>query len=126
MSGIVYDTGALLAAERRHRRLWTLHEQSLASGVRPIVPVVVLAQAWRGERHANLSRLLRGCHVSPDTEDLGRAAGAICGRTGTSDVIDALVIVTALRLHTLVVTSDPDDLQHLVASLHSKLAIYTV
>ncbi len=126
MSGIVYDTGALLAAERRHRGVWALHEQSLADGVRPIVPVVVLAQAWRGAPHANLSRLLRGCQVAPDTEDLGKAAGAICGRTGTSDVIDALVVATALRLHALVVTSDPDDLQHLASSLHSKLAIFTV
>ncbi|MGH3899782.1 MAG: PIN domain-containing protein [Pseudonocardiaceae bacterium] len=126
MSGIVYDTGALLAAERRHRGLWALHEQSLANGVRPIIPVVVLAQAWRGAPHANLSRLLRGCQVTPDTEDLGKAAGAICGRTGTSDVIDALVVVTALRQHALVVTSDPDDLLHLASSLHNKLAIYIV
>ncbi|MGH3999848.1 MAG: PIN domain-containing protein [Pseudonocardiaceae bacterium] len=126
MSGIVYDTGALLAAERRHRGVWALHEQSLVGGVRPIVPVVVLAQAWRGTPHANLSRLLRGCQVAPDTEELGKAAGVICGRTGTSDVIDALVVATALRLHSLVVTSDPDDLQHLASSLHSKLAIFTV
>jgi hypothetical protein len=126
VSGIVYDTGALLAAERRHRGLWALHEQSLASGVRPIIPVVVLAQAWRGAPHANLFRLLRGCQVTPDTADLGKVAGTICGHTGTSDVIDALVVVTALRLHALVVTSDPDDLQHLASSLHSKLALYTV
>ncbi|HEV7450796.1 MAG TPA: hypothetical protein VGO16_05300 [Pseudonocardiaceae bacterium] len=126
MSGIAYDTGALLAGERRHRGLWALHEQSLAGEVRPIVPVVVLAQAWRGTPHANLSRLLRGCRVTPDTEDLGKAAGAICGRTGTSDVINALVVVTALRQHALVVTSNPDDLQHLASSLHSKLAIYAV
>ncbi len=126
MSGIVYDTGALVAAERRHRGLWALHEQSLASGVRPIVPVMILAQAWRGTPHANLARLLRGCLVTPDTEDLGKAAGTICGRSGTSDVIDALVVATALRLQALVVTSDPDDLQHLASSLHSKLTIFTV
>lgn len=126
MSGLVYDTGALLAAERRHRGLWALHEQSLAGGIRPIVPVVVLAQAWRGTPHANLSRLLRGCQVTPDTEELGKAAGAICGRAGTSDVIDGLVAVTALRLDALVVTSDPQDLQHLAASLHSKLALYAI
>ena len=126
MSGIVYDTGALLAAERRHRGLWALHEQSLAGGVRPIVPVVVLAQAWRGTPHANLSRLLRGCQVTPDTEDLGKAAGALCGRAGTSDVVDGLVVITALRRDALVVTSDPDDLQHLASSLHGKLALHTV
>lgn len=126
MPGLVYDTGALLAAERRHREFWALHEQSLASGIRPIVPVVVLAQAWRGAPHANLSRLLRGCQVTPDTEELGKAAGAICGRAGTSDIIDGLVVVTALRLDALVVTSDPQDLQHLASSLPSTLALYTV
>jgi hypothetical protein len=128
VSGIVYDTGALVVAERRHRGLWALHEheQSLAGGVRPIVPVVVLAQAWRGAPHANLSRLLRGCLVTPDTEDLGKVAGTICRRAGTSDVIDALVVATTLRLHALVVTSDPDDLQHLASSVHGKLAIFTV
>ncbi|MGH3721837.1 MAG: PIN domain-containing protein [Pseudonocardiaceae bacterium] len=126
MPGIVYDTGALLAGERRHRGLWALHEQSLAGGVRPIVPVVVLAQAWRGTPHANLSRLLRGCQVTPDTEELGKTAGTICDHTGTSDVIDALVVVTALRQRALVVTSDPDDLQYLASSLHNKLLIFTV
>lgn len=125
MSGLVYDTGALLAAERRHRGLWALHEQSLAGGIRPVVPVMVLAQAWRGTPHANLSRLLRGCQVTPDTEELGKAAGAICGRAGTFDVIDALVVVSALRLDA-VVTSDPAAIQHLAASLHSKLAVYAV
>lgn len=62
----------------------------------------------------------------PDTEELGKAAGAICGRAGTSDVIDGLVVATALRLDALVVTSDPQDLQYLASSLHSKLALYTV
>ncbi len=79
MSGVLYDTGAVLAAERRHRDLWVLHEQSLASGVRPIVPVVVLAQAWRGKPHANLSRLLRGCQVTPDTEELAGALSRVIG-----------------------------------------------
>jgi hypothetical protein len=49
------------------------------------------------------------------TLDPGEAAGAICGCAGTSDVIDALVV-----------TSDPQDLQHLASSLRSKLTLYTV
>jgi len=36
------------------------------------------------------------------------------------------VVITALRLRALVVTSDPDDLQHLASNLHSKLALYAV
>lgn len=126
MENAIRAAAEAAGAERRHRGQWALHEQSLAGGRRPIVPVMVLAQAWRGTPHANLSGLLRGCRGTPDTEELGKAAGAICGRAGTSDVIDGLVVVTALRLDALVVTSDPADLQHLAASLHSKLALYSV
>jgi len=60
LTAVVYDTGALLAAERRDFRLWALHDEALKRDVVPIVPVVVLAQAWRGGPRASLSRLLRG------------------------------------------------------------------
>lgn len=127
------ENGTLSDAERAAARqvlidagVWALHEQSLAGGIRPIVPVVVLAQAWRGTQHVNLSWLLRGCQVTPDTEELGKAAGAICGRASTSDVIDGLVVVTALRRDALVVTSDPQYLQHLASSLHSMLTVHVV
>jgi predicted nucleic acid-binding protein len=124
---VVYDTGALLAAERNKPALWEFHVEVLAAGVRPIVPVVVLAQAWRGGPQHNLSRLLRGCRVLPDTEDIGRAAGTACAATATSDVVDAIVVATAVRLGgALVVTSDPSDLEHLAGSLGAKLPLHTL
>jgi hypothetical protein len=42
-----------------------------------------------------------------------RAAGALCARTGTSDIVDALVVITALNLAAAIVTSDPGDVTHL-------------
>ena len=48
MAAIVYDTGALLAAERRNPDFLALHDEVTAARIRPLVPVVVLAQAWRG------------------------------------------------------------------------------
>ena len=123
---IVYDTGAIIGAERDGSAAWAFHLEALNAGQRPVVPVVVLAQAWRGGPQHNLSRLLRGCQVLPDNEGLGRLAGTMCERAGTSDVVDALVVATAIELDALVVTSDPDDLQHLSASMNQKLAMYTV
>lgn len=120
---LVYDTGALIAADRRDPRMWERHAASLSSGVRPIVPVVVLAQAWRGGPQHALSRLLRGCVVLPDTEQLGRAAGAACARAGTSDIVDALVVVTALAVDAPVVSSDPIDLEALATALGRQLRI---
>jgi hypothetical protein len=44
---------------------------------------------------------------------VAEAAGVLCRRAGTSDVIDASVVLTALRERAVVVTSDPDDLRRL-------------
>ncbi|HVQ96605.1 MAG TPA: hypothetical protein VMU51_36655 [Mycobacteriales bacterium] len=108
--------------------MWAFHRRALQStSVLPIVPVVVLAQAWRGGPQAQLSRLLRGCHVQEDNESIGRAAGAACGVARARDVVDAIVVVTAIALGgALVVTSDPDDLNHLAGALDVKLPLYPV
>jgi hypothetical protein len=37
---LVYDTGALVAAERRDRAMWALHDQALVGGIDLVVPVV--------------------------------------------------------------------------------------
>ncbi len=126
MTGVVYDTGVLLAAERRDARLWALHDEALARGVVPLVPVVVLAQAWRGGPQAALSRLLRGCRVEPDTEAMGRAAGRACAAAGTADVVDAMVVVTALLYGAVVFTSDPGDLGAIAVALDTQVRLHRV
>lgn len=123
MAGIVYDTGALIAAERRDVRLWALHRATLTAGVRPVVPVVVLAQGWRGGPQALMSRLLASCDVRADDEVVGRAAGRACALSGTGDVVDAIVVVTALRYGAAIVTTDPKDLLQLSAALDAELTL---
>jgi hypothetical protein len=68
--------------------------------------------------------LLRGCRILPDEEVSGRAAGRACASAGTSDVVNALVVVTATQLAAPVVTNDPDDLAHLAASLGAALVLH--
>ncbi len=106
MPAIVYDTGALLAAERRNPDVLALHDEVTAARIRPIVPVVVLAQAWRGGPQHQISRVLKGCDILPDDERTGRAAGLACAASGTADVGDAIVIATAVRHQAPIVTSD--------------------
>jgi hypothetical protein len=108
---IVYDTGALVAAERRHRALWALHAELVAADTVPTVPAPVLAQGWRGGPQPLLSRLLNSCHIAAMTEGVGRRAGAACAASGTTDVVDATVVVTAATLAApAIVTSDPEEL----------------
>jgi predicted nucleic acid-binding protein len=123
---IVYDTGALLAVERRNPDFLALHDELTAARVRPIVPVVVLAQAWRGGPQHQISRVLKGCDIRSDDEHIGRAAGVACGASGTVDVVDAIVVATAVRYQASVVTSDPEDLKHLADSIGVKLRVFTV
>lgn len=111
---VVYDAGALLAAERGDDRMRALHRRFLLHGLSPYVPAPVLSQAWRGDpRQAGLARVLKGCAVTPTDEDTARRAGVLLGQSGTSDAVDAIVVVTALHLRAVVVTSDPKDLRRL-------------
>ncbi len=122
----VYDTGALVAAERRDMDFWALHDEAMAIGARPVVPVVVLGQAWRGGPQHNLSRLLKGCVAMDVDESLCRSAGGLCGRAGTSDIVDALVVVAAMRQSAAIVTSDPDDINQLVAASGHRISVLRV
>ncbi|MGH8931789.1 MAG: type II toxin-antitoxin system VapC family toxin [Egibacteraceae bacterium] len=112
---VVYDTGALVAADRGTRSMFALHGGLLDEARQIIVPAPVLTQAWRdGARQVRLVRLLRGCLVAPTSERMAKAAGELLGRAGAADAVDAIVVSTALRYEARVVTSDPDDLERLV------------
>jgi predicted nucleic acid-binding protein len=124
MPTIVYDAGALLAAERRNPDFLALHDEATAARIRPLVPVVVLAQAWRGGPQHQISRVLKGCDILPDDERTGRAAGLACAASGTADVVDAIVIATAVRHQAPIVTSDPGDLTRIADALGVKIRLY--
>lgn len=124
MPAIVYDTGALLAAERRNPDFIALHDELTSARIRPLVPVAVLAQAWRGGPQHQISRVLKGCDILPDDERAGRAAGIACAASGTSDVVDAIVIVTAVRHQAAIVTSDPGDLSQIASSIGVKIQLF--
>lgn len=123
---LTYDTGALLAAEAGDRAIWVLHEAALRRGQPTTVPTVVLAQAWRGGPQAQLSRLLKGCHLDPLTEQQARAAGVGCGASRTADIVDATVVVTAAARRDTIVTSDPHDLARVAYALTLTVDLHQV
>jgi hypothetical protein len=103
MSGVVYDAGALVAAERNDRSLWADHRVRLEAGVVPVVPAPVVAQVSRSPRQARLRRLLRGCEILALDESTAHAVGRLLGRSGTADIVDATVVTVARRLRATVV-----------------------
>lgn len=113
-AGVTYDTGALIAAERGDRGLWTLHAGFLSDEILPSVSAAVLAEAWRGGAgQARLARLLATCEVEPLTEELARNVGTLIGRVGTADLTDAIVVEGATRRGDAIVTADMADLRRL-------------
>lgn len=115
MAGLTLDTGALIAAERGDRRFWAFWKEALRREVEVTVPAPVLAQVWRGGREARLAMLIGGCRVESLNAALAKQTGVLCGRSGTADVVDAFVVVSAGSRRDDILTSDPDDIQRLAS-----------
>jgi hypothetical protein len=113
----VYDAGVLIAIDGNDRRMWAIHHLAAEEGRRLLIPAVVVGQAWRDpRRQAHLGRFLQSCEVVPVGLELAKAAGLLCGKAGSRDVVDAAVVTIALTCGAIVFTSDPDDIAHLSAA----------
>jgi predicted nucleic acid-binding protein len=126
MSAVVYDAAVLVAADRNERRAWAEHKARLEFGVIPVVPAPVVAQVSRSPQQAQLRRFLTGCAVVPLGESEAHEAGRLLGLTRTADVVDAVVVTTALRQKAMILTSDPRDMERLVRASGREVAVVTV
>ena len=111
-SGLTFDTGALLALERRRQRIARVYTTAVADGLIVTVPAVVLTEWWRGRSDARQS-ILRGIRVEPVDAALATLAGEAIAATPGATPIDALVMASAARRGDIVYTSDFDDLDRL-------------
>ena len=113
-SAITFDAGALIAIERRSRRMQALLEEIDRRDWRVAVPAGAVAQAWRGgPRQARIAALLgdERTEVVALDDPAARAVGLLSGRSGHADVVDVSVAICARQRNLHVVTSDPDDLR---------------
>lgn len=124
--GLTYDTGALVAAERHDRLVWSLHRAALVRGLPPAVPAGVLAEGWRGGPQATLSRFLKGCDVEDLTKEQAREVGALAARAKHDDVIDVSVAEGAIRRHHAVVTSNRGHIDKVADAAGVSLEIHSV
>jgi hypothetical protein len=126
MSAVVYDAAVLVAADRNERRAWAEHKARLEFGIIPLVPAPVVAQVSRSPRQAQLRRFLTGCAVVPLGESEAHEAGRLLGLTRTADVVDAVVVTTALRQKAMILTGDRVDMERLVRASGREVAVVTV
>jgi len=124
VTGVTYDSGALIAAERGERVMWARHRALLLRRVIPAVPAPVVAQCWRGTpRQAQLARLLAGCDVEALDDARARATGILADRARTTDIVDAGVVEGALRRGDLIISSDEGDLTAIAAAVSRHIDI---
>ena len=123
---VVYDAGVFVAAERNDRQVWADHRARLELGVVPTTTAPILAQVSRSPRQMQLRRLLRGCAVVAFGPDEAREVGALLGRAGTTDVVDAHLVLTASKATSIVLTSDPGDLRQLSDRLPAPITVQRV
>jgi hypothetical protein len=109
---LVLDAGAFLALARNDRPMWRRLKAARAGGQPPVTHGAVVGQVWRGggPRQTLLARALAGMDVRGLDEPLGRRAGTLLARTGSSDVVDAALVLLATDGDDIV-TSDLKDLR---------------
>ena len=120
MPGITLDAGGLIALDRNDRRVVVLLARARETGARVTIPAAALAQAVRRpDRQIRLARLVR--QPTADVVALDRVDATNVGRllaaSGTSDIVDAHVVICARRSGQHAVTSDPGDLRVLDPSI---------
>jgi predicted nucleic acid-binding protein len=110
----VFDTGALIAAERGKERVSRLLRIARVGRARIVVPLPVIAEWWRGRTDVR-EELLTATEVVGSFVAAKAAGVALAGiRSGGAELtIDAIVIATAALLDGIVVTADPDDFERL-------------
>ena len=120
MNGITFDAGGLIALERNDRRVLALLARARERGMPITIPATVVAQVMRNpSRQARLTRLMRQVStnlIALDGPD-ATAVGLLLARTGTSDILDAHVVVCAERAAQAILTSDVGDLRRISPEL---------
>ena len=112
VTGITFDTGALIALERRGQRMREVAVAAGRTGRRMTVPAAVLVEWWRGRSHVR-QRILEVLVVEPLSEGLARLAGEALAAVASATAVDAIVMASAALRGDVVYTSDVSDLEKL-------------
>jgi predicted nucleic acid-binding protein len=110
----VFDTGALVSAERGKERSLRFLKLVRLGRARIVVPLPVIAEWWRGRTDAR-EEILAATQIVA-TVEIMKAAGIALARTKSADAkvtVDAIVMATAALLGAIVVTGDANDFEHL-------------
>lgn len=116
---MILDAGFLISVDRGERVAQEFLTAALVHETPLTTTHPVVAQVWRdGARQARLARFLQSVVVV--AFDDGPEVGNLLARSGTSDVVDAHLVVMAVRRSEPILTDDVHDLESLTAALRER------
>jgi len=111
-NGITFDTGALIALERRSLRARRVVERAAETKTRITVPSAVIMEWWRGRSDAR-DYIVAAVRIEALSEGLAKIAGEALAAVRGATAIDAVVMASAAQRGDIVYTSDVSDLERL-------------
>lgn len=112
--GVTFDTGMLVALERRKQRAWNVYRR-IQERLAPItIPTPVLGEWWRGRTDVR-GAICLSAHLEPLTAAVARAAGEALAKIPSAATIDAFVMASAASRGDIVYTGDVGDFEELGA-----------
>ncbi|HEX6274221.1 MAG TPA: hypothetical protein VFZ53_14370 [Polyangiaceae bacterium] len=112
MIGLTFDTGALIALERRKQRMRHVLERALAKDQPITVPADVVGEWWRGRTDLG-EAILASVDVEPLSVTLAKLAGEALAVVAGATLVDAVVMASAASRGDIVYSSDVEDLERL-------------
>lgn len=111
---MILGAGFLISVDRNEKTAHTFLTAAVRSDTALHTTHPVIAQVWRdGQRQARLAAFLKVITVHPF--DDGRTVGRLLAQSTTSDVVDAHLVICAVRIGHDILTGDPDDIAPLTA-----------
>jgi predicted nucleic acid-binding protein len=111
---ITFDTGAIIALERRKDRAMKVYVHARDRGFVVATPNVTVAEWWRG-RTDRREAVWKGLLVEPTSDETVKLAGLALGKVRGATAIDAIVAAFAAQRSGIVYTSDVADFRALGA-----------
>jgi predicted nucleic acid-binding protein len=112
VTGLTFDTGALIALERRKLRMRQVLERARDRDQLITIPADVVAEWWRGATDIRRA-ILDSLDVEPLTLRLAQIAGEAMAAVPGATLVDAIVVASAASRGDIVYSSDVHDLERL-------------
>jgi predicted nucleic acid-binding protein len=112
VTGLTFDTGALIALERRKLRMRQVLERARDRDQLITVPADVVAEWWRGATDIRRA-ILDSVDIEPLTLRLAQIAGEAMGAVPGATLVDAIVVASAASRGDIIYSSDVHDLERI-------------